>query len=421
MQEEQKMADDFNVHVLIGKYTDNNLTEAERRQLDAWAGSSPERKELLLKAGDKQFVEAALQKMYGHDTQAGWEKLQARMPQAVPVVPMPRRRRIQYAVAASVAVLAMAGAYFFFANRSSDQSAGIVKAVNLPANYKNDVLPGGNKAMLTLADGSQIALDDAANGTLTEQGSTKVVKTADGQLSYNTGNSPGKMQNSAVTYNILSTPRGGLYQVALPDGSLVWLNAASRLRYPTSFAASERIVDISGEAYFEIAHLEDGQGRRVPFKVNVLHASPGAGAVQVEVLGTHFNVMAYDDERSMNTTLLEGAVKITNGSANQVIAPGQQAQVGRNGSIIVKKDANLETTMAWKNGLFDFEYEDISTIMRQMARWYNIEVVFEGKLPDDHFKATISRAVPVSKLLQILELTDHVHFRVEGKRVTVSQ
>ncbi len=267
--------------------------------------------------------------------------------------------------------------------------------------YKNEVSPGRNKAVLTLADGSAIVLDDAQNGTLTQQGNTKVLK-FNGKLAYNSTNEG----SNEILYNTISTPRGGQYQVELPDGSQVWLNAASSLHFPTAFAGKERRVEVKGEAYFEVA-----KNTAMPFIVKV-------NSAEVQVLGTHFNVMAYKDEAALKTTLLEGKVRFVNAGINSILKPGQQSQLAKNGQVKVVSDVDVDEVVAWKNGIFDFEGADIESVTRQLSRWYDVEIVYDRKI-DDLFYAKIPRNTEVTDILKLLELTGKVHFEINGRSIIV--
>ena len=224
-----------------------------------------------------------------------------------------------------------------------------------------DIAPGGDKAILTLADGTKVVLDTAGNGAITRQGNVTVIK-LNGQLAYQ----PSTLTStSTLTYNTISTPRGGQYQLVLADGSKVWLNAASSLRFPTAFAGKERRVEVTGEAYFEVAH-----DAAMPFIVQ-------RGEAEVKVLGTHFNINGYEDEPSLKITLLEGKVRVSSRDQTAVLKPGQQAQLQTtNSKLQTTNQVDIDEVVAWKNGLFQFEQADIKTIMRQVARWYNVDVVF---------------------------------------------
>ena len=303
------------------------------------------------------------------------------------------------AAAAVIIMMLGTGAYFLFGNKGKQDE--IAKTENNNSS-NNDVAPGGNKATLQLADGSTIILDSAQNGTLSQQGNARVLKLDNGQLAYNASGTA-----KEVLYNTISTPRGGQYQLTLADGSKVWLNAASSIRFPASFTGSKRKVELTGEAYFEVA-----KNPAMPFTVSV-------NGMNVEVLGTHFNINSYADEDIIKTTLLEGAVKVTKGSVIAMLSPGQQAQLTSNGQIGVNKNIDVDEVMAWKNGKFQFgDKVDIGTIMRQIARWYDVDVEYKGVFTK-HFGGSISREVNISQVLKVLETTGDVKYKVEGRKVIV--
>lgn len=313
------------------------------------------------------------------------------------------KSRKLWMAAASVLIVLVAGLSYFYLSKNPyiEVRGNVVKNTML----KNDIVPGGNKAILTLSNGSTIVLDSAQNGTLTQQGNTKIVKLNDGKLAYQKD----KNNNAvAIQYNTITTPRGGQYQLVLADGSNVWLNAASSIRFPTSFNGRERDVQITGEAYFEVAHNAE-----MPFHVKV-------NGMEISVLGTHFNVNAYDDEKVIKTTLLEGSIKVSKGSEIVLIAPGDQAQIAENtDKIDIKRNVDLEEIVAWKNGKFIFQNADIHSIMKQLERWYNITVSYEGKISNEEFVGVISRDVNISQILNILEKTESIKFEIDGKEVTV--
>lgn len=288
---------------------------------------------------------------------------------------------------------------FLLLNRSRQQQ--LAKAETSSHKFKDDVAPGGNKATLTLADGSVILLDDAKNGTLAQQGSSKVIK-LDGKVLYDLASQKTKQ----VFYNTISTPKGGQYQLELPDGSLVWLNASSSIHFPTSFVEKERRVEITGEAYFEVA-----KNAGKPFIVTVNNS-------EVQVLGTHFNINAYSDEDELRTTLLEGAVKFVDGINTSFLQPGQQSQLTKDRGLKVVNDVDVDEVIAWKNGRFNFDNAGIETIMRQFARWYDVEIEYKGKT-DDIFVAEMSRNIKLSDALKALELTGRVKFEIDGKKIVV--
>ncbi len=303
-------------------------------------------------------------------------------------------------VAAAVVILFISGAAYWMLVK--ENKAKITSPIVLSSQKPSPVLPGGNHAILTMSDGSTIVLDSIQNGNI-QHGSAKINKQA-GLIVYN-GSLPLKV-GSPVIYNTLTTPRGGQYQVVLPDGSKVWLNAASSLHFPTAFTGNQREVELTGEAYFEVA-----KNKEKPFRVKV-------GDMQINVLGTHFNINAYTDENAVKTSLLEGSVKIIKCNASDLLKPGQQAILNKKEDKIKISNANMDEVMAWKNGLFQFEGSDLTTIMREICRWYNVEVVYAGKIPVRRFEGKISRDAQLSEVLEILKLSN-VKFTVEGKKIIV--
>jgi transmembrane sensor len=270
----------------------------------------------------------------------------------------------------------------------------------------NDILPGGQHAFLTLANGKKIMLDTAGNGQIANQQGITVTKTETGQLIYMVSDQ-GNI-DEAPTSNTITTPKGGNYQVILPDGTNVTLNAASSLTFPTSFKGTERVVSLDGEAYFEVT-----KNAEMPFRVK-------SGQQVIEVLGTHFDVNAYADEPALKTTLLEGSVKVTTGQAIALIKPGQQALINlTDQKKIIVRDADLEKEMAWKNGVFSFENDDLKSIMRQIARWYDADVIYEGEFPDDKFFGGIPRNSKLSAVAKILKL-NNIILKIDGKTIRVS-
>lgn len=386
------MMDDKALAQLINRYLSEDLSREEaERLLDS------------LSRGDAQVqweaaLTALLQNREAHGLsdparmQAAFKSITQRKPARV--------IRLRNAAAAAVLFIGLtAGAAFLLNGRQA--KSPVTVADNKPL---HNVTPGGNKAVLTLADGSQITLDSAGNGAIASQGNMQVIKLNSGQLAYNAGN--GAKDSRMISYNTLATPRGGQFQIILPDGTKVWLNAASSLRYPTTFAGKERKVKLSGEAYFEVAKM-DGK----PFSVDV-------DDMQIQVLGTHFNVMAYGDEASIRTTLLEGAVRIRHGAGQTSLHPGQQAQLKTSGEMKVFDDVDVEETVAWKNGYFQFNRASLAGVMRQISRWYDADIAFEGKLPEREFGGKIARNSSIDEVLKVLELSN-VHFRIEGKKITV--
>lgn len=301
-------------------------------------------------------------------------------------------------IAAIFLVLTIGTATYLFFNNSS--KPGIVKTGTVTP-HDNDILPGQNKATLTLANGDIIALDSAGFGKLAQQGSTEVLN-QNGQLVYTSAGQPGFQ----LMYNTLKTARGEVYPLVLSDGTKVWLNAESSIHFPVSFTGVNRSVDITGEAYFEVA-----TNKQKPFIVNVRGAS-------IQVLGTQFNVMAYENEDVINTTLLEGSVSFIRNGNNILLSPGEQSQVDVNGQIKLIKKIDVQKEVAWKNGFFDFEGSNFETIAKQLSRWYDVEVKYDKKV-NEQFYAKISRNTKLSVVLKALELTGKVHFEINGKNIIV--
>lgn len=313
------------------------------------------------------------------------------------IKPAAKRFSLWPRIAAAAVILILFGAsLYFYIGPGKPELKDVAMA--------NHIVPGGNKAILTLANGSEISLTDALNGTITKQAGATVTKTSNGQLLY-AGSEPGK---NVVAYNTITTPRGGQYRVTLVDGTIVWLNASSSLRYPTIFDGRERKVQLTGEAYFEVA-----KDPKMPFRII------NNGQV-TEVLGTHFNINSYPDEPGTTTTLLEGSVKVLNPKSDAVVLlkPGQQSSSDASGEIKVA-NVNPEQFVAWKDGKFIFANANIESIMRQVSRWYNVEIVYKGDASKEKFGGRTSRFANVAELLEILELTDNVQFEIEGRRIIV--
>lgn len=313
------------------------------------------------------------------------------------VVPKVRPIGRWRAAAAVLLLLGAAGAWLAYRHwhAPSGQEIALVKG--------GDVQPGGAKARLQLGDGTSVELDSLNGNGLKEKDGTRIGKD-NGKLVYDvTGNSANE-----ITYNTLSTPRGGEFQLVLPDGTKVWLNAASSLRFPTKFTGTERTVYLSGEAYFEVA-----QQASQPFQVQV------SNGLKVAVLGTGFNIMAYDDENVMNTTLVSGKVKVIAPGGNSVLlSPSEQAVLARGSRDLSVSEADIDKTIAWKMGMFEFDDDDISTVMRQLARWYDVNVKFSGPVPDKHYTGSIRKQSTLSQALHILK-TAGVQFRINGKQIVV--
>jgi len=316
------------------------------------------------------------------------------------IVKFYQKRWIQ--VAAAVLVFCTAGV-LIFNNKHLTNTNKIAK------NTRPEIIvPGGNKAILTVAGGKTIVLDSAANGLLTKTSVGKILKTRSGQIVYKSASSSkADVAENTITYNTLSTPRGGEYQVVLPDGTKVWLDAASSITYPVAFTGNERRVKLTGQAYFEVV-----KNKEKPFYVSMNN-------VQVRVLGTHFNISAYNDDNEITTTLLEGAVQVTKNNTLSLLKPRQQAVVSNNSDNIAVSEANIDDAMAWKNGYFIFNDDNITGIMKKVSRWYNVDVEYRGNYDDQQFGGTFYRSKSIIELLAHLQKVGKVHFTISGRRITV--
>ncbi len=269
--------------------------------------------------------------------------------------------------------------------------------------YKNDVAPGSNKAILTLGNGSKIDLVNTKDGIIESDKGVKIDKA--GETVIYKSNSP-KYSTSETVFNTITTPRGGQYQLALPDGSKVWMNNASSIKFPVAFSGNTREVVLSGEAYFEVA--------KNPNKPFIVHVND----LEVKVLGTHFNIMCYSDESSIKTTLIEGSVKLSKGNLSELLYPGKIASFQHQSFTVA--DADIEQELAWKNGYFIFNKSDIETIMRQLARWYDVNVNYEGAKPKNLFVGQIKKEASLAESLKIIELSG-IHFKIEGRNLIVME
>lgn len=361
---------------LLRKFRNGECSEEELALLETWYN---------------QYVPASARKMADIDwVEDIHEILKSLESIHQPVVKIRKWKGV--AVAASIFLCISVIGYLLITRSSSPQ---------IVQNQIQDIGPGSNKAILTLSNGQQISLDGNQRGKLAQQGNAVITKTADGQVVYQ-ANSESNTDRAAL--NIITTPFGGQYHLVLADGTNAWLNAGSSITYPAVFTGNKRTVEITGEVYFEVAH-----NASKPFRVK-------SRGQLVEVLGTHFNINSYSNEPAIRTTLLEGSVKIND---KTVIKPNEQAIVS--GSSVQVQNIDAELAVAWKNNKFMFNNDRIEDVMRMVERWYDVKVDYEGEIPDDKFGGSVSRFASVSKVLNILELTGKVHFKVNGRRITVTK
>ncbi|MEJ2882473.1 FecR family protein [Pedobacter sp. GR22-6] len=369
--------------------------EDDVRHWESWLTQNPDQKQqfedlkrMLLLMGE----ESRNRIMRGNFAQ-----LQEKITSPSPVVPLQKYSFLTRWSVAAAAVFLIVG-LSWFAYHSSEMTTTTAKV--------EDVAPGGNKATLILANGQRLNLGNVANGAIANQSGIRIMKTAGGQIIYQVLPQEGKA--ASAQFNTIETPVGGQYQVGLVDGTRVWLNAGSSLRYPLKFSKNERRVELTGEGYFEVAH-----DKSAPFKVSNFRQV-------VVVLGTHFNVMAYADEKVLKTTLLEGSVSIRQSGTETLLKPGQQAQLV-NGKIEVVDDIDLEDVIAWKNGYFRFN-ESLESIMAKISRWYGVQIVYQTNIDASlTYSGKISRSKNISVILKSIEFDSDLHFRIEGKKVYVTK
>jgi ferric-dicitrate binding protein FerR (iron transport regulator) len=383
---------------LFNQYMSGSLPAADLRLFRSMA-MLPENKALLSQLLQNAFTNPAFAEQADFNAEEMAQEIMQKVRQNEAITPVIHRERLplisrswfKYAAAAAIFLLLLGGSWQWHARRQHREPL-LAQQVLLPAPAAHPIL--------ILGDGSRISLDSAAMGTIAQQGATQVIKLANGELAYH--NTTGK--DGSTIFNTMQTPNGCQYQLTLPDGSRVWLNAASTIRYPTAFPADNRTVEVTGEAYFDIAKDE-----HKPFTVAVK-------GMQVQVLGTEFNVMAYADEETVKTTLVQGLVKI---NAHTLLHPGEQVVWHHSSGQLQVNTPDLEETLGWKNGEFYFRETNIRSIMREIARWYDVEVKYEGDLSAVQLSGIVARTAQIPQLLKALELTKIVRFKIQGRTITV--
>jgi transmembrane sensor len=372
---------------LARKWLDKSITPEEEQEFAEWYN-----------AGQHQPLN--IPQSFVNDEETHRERILAKIREAAN---LPGKHKIiiwrwpRIAAAASILLCLSIGGYFLFHKKPAAQIA---------QNQIHDIAPGGNKATLTLSNGQKIILSDAHNGTIASQGQTLIKKTEAGKVVYESSPTANNGDERAA-FNTVTTPRGGQWpEVALPDGSKVMLDAASSIKYPVRFSGKERVVEITGEAYFEVSH-----DKAHPFRVTVKGQT-------IEDLGTRFNINAYDDEPAIRVTLEQGSVRVIRGQQSVLLVPGQQAITNTGTDFIRTKEVDVDETIAWKNGQTSFKDLDIQAIMRQVSRWYDVDAEFRGNIPARSFTGGISRKSNLSSLLKVLEL-NNIHFDIEGKKIIV--
>ncbi|MFT3950296.1 MAG: FecR domain-containing protein [Agriterribacter sp.] len=401
------MTDPQIIQELLKRYNEGTATAAEQEIVEQWLEENKiqHNEWMQMDGGQREYLVKEIQSDLLHYIT---EKENA---YKGPEYPWYRRFYFHLA-AASVLILFIVGGWYY--TNKGKEKPEMVKTEK--ETMPREVMPGTNKAVLTLADGGTVELNDAANGVLASQGNTEIRKQGS-ELVYD-------QQSNAVikipAFNMLTTPRGGQYNLVLPDGTRVWLNAASSIKYPVAFTADTRMVEVKGEVYFEVAQLNKG-GKRIPFQVKVF-AENGEAKELVEVMGTHFNINAYSEEATVNTTLLEGRVKVStvaDPGENVVLTVAQQARISNGkSSIKVLNNVNTEEVVAWKNGLFIMKKADIPVVLRQLARWYDVDIVYSNGVPAGKITGDIPRNMPLAEVLKVMQLSG-VQCKTENRKIIV--
>ncbi len=387
------------VEKLLEKYNAGKSSEEDKILLESW---------YLQYSGkdfDLQLEELSLLK------EASWHHVDPQQQKIIIKQSTPSRIWLNYAAAILAVCIISLGLLFYF-NPEQDLKVPEIAIVN------HDLSPGTHRATLTLHDGTVVSLDDSATGVIAQEQGVKISKTAEGQIVYLV-TAKTNTTSKKEKYNQITTPKGGQYQVILPDGTKVWLNAASSLKYPEQFDLQTRSVELHGEAYFEVKSRKSASGKNIPFLVKTFSQT-------VEVLGTQFNINAYDDENDVKTTLIEGLVQvssqgstkaITSKKANTVLLyPNQQSVLTENAFNVL--DVNAQESIAWKNGYFIFDHANLETVMRQLSRWYDVEIIYKGNSSSETFTGKFQRNMNLLKVLEILEFAQ-VKFKIEGKKMII--
>ncbi|MBV4357332.1 FecR family protein [Pinibacter aurantiacus] len=377
---------------LVAGFINKTLTTREHDELDEWVGQSDENMELFARLTDERNINEAMSFMQSLDKDSAYDKIKTQI--------FPEKSKRKWLLPASIAAIVLiAFGIDWFIKSNTVESTPIPSTIAF--NNAPDKQPGSAKAVLQLTDGKTIELVNSTNGTVAKEGA--VVIAANGESIAYTGS---KSSVNATAYNTLTVPKGGRYKLQLSDGSQVWLNAASSIKYPVAFTGNERKVFIEGEAFFEIA-----KDASKPFSVQTTNAS-------IQVLGTTFNINTYIDEPRESAVLVEGSIKVVTGKQQQILVPGQQANIEPSGTVTTGV-ASMQEVTGWKDDNFVFKDEPIENIMRQLARWYDVDISYQGKI-ERHFNASISRKEPLSKILRLLERTGQVRFTMSANKLEVS-
>jgi transmembrane sensor len=411
------MENTFEIQQIVIKHLRQEILSPQEKAILEQFLATTGGKTLVENFQDSEWVSKELARIEesSTDEEEVWQKIQGMLVdkgfakgvyKETPVIPMiqPRKIPVWRNVAAGIMILTVAGVVYWkaFMPRKNVAEQPVAAAAAIAGK------PGGDRAVLTLEDGRQINLDSVSTGAIMQQDNANISKLASGQLAYTVLHG----KPTATSFNTLSTPRAGQFSLVLPDGSRVWLNNASSLRYPTAFGSS-RAVALTGEAFFEVA-----KDASRPFSVTIHHSGAGEDGGTIQVSGTSFNVMAYPDESTERTTLVEGKIRFTRQGASQVLEPAQQSVVDAKGNQQLVREVNVGEVTAWKNGYFHFDHSTLEGTMRQLARWYDVDVEYKGPMTEQAFVGKIQRNLPLDVILKGLE-NEHIHFRLEGRKLLV--
>ncbi len=394
----------FEIGELIFRQLRNELSGNDKQKLDAWLNENPANRKLFDQIIRDESILKKLKIYHGYDTKTAWQNILSKTNEAVIVRSINYRKVLKYAAAILIPLLI--GGYFLLDSSlfEKDKSSPVAA----------EILPGTQKAVLTLSNGEKIALDNNGEEKVIEEKHARIIDVHN-MLRYTSTESVDNMEPE-IAYNVLQTPRGGEYKVILPDGTKVWLNAATKLKFPTAFTGKERKVEIEGEAYFEVT-----KDISKPFLVHT-------GEMEIMVLGTSFNVNSYPDEIDIITTLVEGKVNIhklsmaDKRSTSHILIPGEQAVYKKKGHTIETKQVDTEIYTAWKDGRFIFARESLESMMRKLERWYNFETVYVNQeIRDYHFSGTLDRYEDISGILEMISLTTNISFEIRENTVIASK
>jgi transmembrane sensor len=381
---------------LITRFIDGTIDFAELQELDSWRKGSSENENLFQELTNPEMQDQAIKKMQHYNTAGSLDKIKQIIEDNNNQRKIISMRWLKILAAATTVAIASVLIFTYKLHKSSNEIVSLKP-------HPQYIAPGSDKAVLTLANGKKIIINQRGTGIVAVQSGVQINNTIDGKIIYTEAN---QLTQNMIEFNTIETPKAGKYQLQLPDGTKVWLNADTKLHYPVAFKGKERTVELNGEAYFEVA-----KDKSKPFSVF-------SNGQKVTVLGTHFNINSYKDEGHIRTTLVEGSVQVSFGNAKEILKPGQQSSL-RNGEIKVSK-ADIHLAIAWKDGQLAFLRTDLKSVLRQIARWYDIEVEYVGKVPDFTISGDVSRDADLSAMLEILKLYD-VHFIQQGRKLIITE